>query len=362
MYKDEMNYANNGKIERQEKGQFFTPELVLDKMFKYVKTTGTLLDNSMGSGNILAYAIQKRGFEPSKCYGIEFDPDIYDIAVERLTKIGVPKENLVLGDALSKDSYRFGHLVNEKHFDLAVINPPYKIGNQVAIEALNRSDSVICLMPLWRFKPRGLWKSITHFEVPFTREETEDSLFESAIISFNLSIGTLSRVCEPKYKKVTDLDLESYDQNYYEFYKWNIEHKPYWLDSKNSNNITDNKIWFTLSGRVCVDRIEQSGLYYDWNNKLGTKLGATANTYAAKCPSEKFKDNLVKWFYYKGKQGLACKVITGLWKSSGNCFHAIPVIDFEKIEENSYWKQGLYDEAVLDTMNLKMENGKIVKK
>ena len=39
--------------------------------------------------------------------------------------------------------------------------------------------------------------------------------------------------------------------------------------------------------------------------------------------------------------------------------YAIPQIDWEKISDHPLWKEGKYDEAVLDTMGLKWEGNKI---
>lgn len=40
--------------------------------------------------------------------------------------------------------------------------------------------------------------------------------------------------------------------------------------------------------------------------------------------------------------------------------YAIPQIDWEKISDHPLWKEGKYDEAVLDTMGLKWEGERIV--
>ena len=39
---------------------------------------------------------------------------------------------------------------------------------------------------------------------------------------------------------------------------------------------------------------------------------------------------------------------------------AIPQIDWEKISDHPLWKEGKYDEAVLDAMSLKWEGEKII--
>lgn len=60
----------------------------------------------LGTGNLLAAAI-KAGADPNKVYGIEIDPDIVKIAKERLLKLGVPSNNIRLGNALDPASYNF---------------------------------------------------------------------------------------------------------------------------------------------------------------------------------------------------------------------------------------------------------------
>ena len=40
--------------------------------------------------------------------------------------------------------------------------------------------------------------------------------------------------------------------------------------------------------------------------------------------------------------------------------YAIPQIDWEKVSDHPLWKEGKYDEAVLDTMGLKWEGERIV--
>lgn len=60
----------------------------------------------LGAGGLLAAAIIA-GVDPKRCYGVEIDPAILKIAQNRLSKLGVPKENLVLGDATKIDEVRF---------------------------------------------------------------------------------------------------------------------------------------------------------------------------------------------------------------------------------------------------------------
>ena len=105
-WKDKM-YADNSLSRRKDFGQFFTPpELTVKMLEKLNNFEGTILDPCCGAGNLLAAAILA-GFKPNNIYGIELDPDILQIAIERLSLLGVPKENLHVGDALDPLSYKF---------------------------------------------------------------------------------------------------------------------------------------------------------------------------------------------------------------------------------------------------------------
>ena len=105
-WKDSM-YANRTLSERKDFGQFFTPpDLSIKMLEKFENNDGTILDPCCGAGNLLAAAILA-GFDPTKVYGIELDPDVLQIAIERLSLLGVPKENLHIGDALDPLSYKF---------------------------------------------------------------------------------------------------------------------------------------------------------------------------------------------------------------------------------------------------------------
>lgn len=105
-WKDKM-YADKTLSERKDFGQFFTPPNLTIKMLeKFDNFDGTILDPCCGAGNLLAAAI-KVGFKHENVYGIEIDPTIMQIAVDRLSLLGVPNKNIKLGDALNPLSYDF---------------------------------------------------------------------------------------------------------------------------------------------------------------------------------------------------------------------------------------------------------------
>ena len=111
----ETQYAGKDKKERQKLGQFFTPPALTIKMiekFDFIKDKD-ILDPTVGAGGLLAACILA-GADPKRCYGIELDPEVLEIAKRRLGKLGVPSSNLILGNALDPESYeKFGRSTNE---------------------------------------------------------------------------------------------------------------------------------------------------------------------------------------------------------------------------------------------------------
>lgn len=101
-------YAGKDKKERQKLGQFFTPPpLTIRMLEKFENLEGNVLDPCLGAGGLIAAAVIA-GADPSKCYGIELDPSILEVAKKRLAKLGVPEKNLIQGNALDPKSYEFG--------------------------------------------------------------------------------------------------------------------------------------------------------------------------------------------------------------------------------------------------------------
>ena len=104
----EIQYAGKDKKERQKLGQFFTPpQLTIRMLEKFESLEGNGLDPCLGAGGLIAAAVLA-GADPTKCYGIELDPSVLELAKKRLTKLGVPEQNLRQGDALDPKSYEFG--------------------------------------------------------------------------------------------------------------------------------------------------------------------------------------------------------------------------------------------------------------
>ena len=100
-------YSGKSTAERQKLGQFFTPpQLSIQMLEKFNDLAGDILDPTTGAGGLLAAAVIA-GADPKRCYGIELDPATALLCRERLAKLGVPRSNIKVGDALSDGSYEF---------------------------------------------------------------------------------------------------------------------------------------------------------------------------------------------------------------------------------------------------------------
>lgn len=104
----ENQYAGKSIEERQVAAQYYTPPAMTIRLieeFDSVEDTD-ILDPSSGCGGLLAGCIIA-GADPKRVYGVEIDPDIVKVSKERLSKMGVPEENIQLGNALNLASYEF---------------------------------------------------------------------------------------------------------------------------------------------------------------------------------------------------------------------------------------------------------------
>lgn len=111
-----IQYAGKSKEERQELGQFYTPpELTIQMIEGMDEIREPVIDPTCGAGGLLA-AIIIAGANPENVFGIELDPKIVPIAQERLGKLGVPKDNIHIGNALNPQCYIFPHSKLEPRF------------------------------------------------------------------------------------------------------------------------------------------------------------------------------------------------------------------------------------------------------
>ncbi len=100
-------YQNHTEESRKKLGAFYTPpQLSIQMIEKYEDLSGDILDPTAGAGGLIAAAVIA-GADPRRCYGIELDPETALLCRERLAKLGVPRSNIKIGDALKDESYNF---------------------------------------------------------------------------------------------------------------------------------------------------------------------------------------------------------------------------------------------------------------
>ena len=109
----ESAYGNKSLEERRELDAFFTPpELTIQMIERFESIENkTILDPTCGTGNLLAACVIA-GADPKKVFGNELDEEFTNLCKKRLSKLGVPEENIHQGDALRSDAY---HLPNGDH-------------------------------------------------------------------------------------------------------------------------------------------------------------------------------------------------------------------------------------------------------
>lgn len=259
-------------------------------------------------------------------------------------------------------------------------NPPYNVGSQIIramIEHCMDDDTDASIIgPLSMYKSNGLYKHVEDFGL----EDPE--MFKDATITNNLCICTLRKPVVNKFKTYEELSMESYGPKFKAFYEVNKPNgtlydagQP-WANNKkifdwndtwvylcraaahgvHSEDATDRR-WNLSESRVEIDDIQKPGK--DGNGRYSLRVIKFVNG-----DTRKSCRNLSTWFYAYGKEGLADKLLHSLKKNSGSIEPAIPQIDWEAISDTQLWKEGKYDEAVLDVMGLKWNDDKsgVVKK
>lgn len=244
-------------------------------------------------------------------------------------------------------------------------NPPYNVGSQIVhaiIEhCMDKDTDASIIGPLSMYKSNGNYRHVEDFRL------ADPDMFEGADITNNLCICTLRKSVVDKYKTYEELSMESYDPKFKAFYEVNIKLPLRYAFRRCDNAKAEdfNKgIDFFESNRLC-DGVSGGGGFgkggsgWKWNYEGDTNLGAGLAHihFSKKCE----KDNFCTWWYSNKKwESLASLLQIGLSLKtvSSTCSIAIPQIDWEAISDTQLWKEGKYDEAVLDVMGLKWDDDK----
>ena len=256
------------------------------------------------------------------------------------------------------------------HYEAVLMNPPYgSIGGLVTTEAKKHANKTVCLMPLSCYKKKSdeLWRYVVSMEL------ADPKMFVDATITDNLCICTLRKSVVDKFKTYEGLSMESYGSNILPYIKacdtGKKDFKCSFMTTPSSHDDYSNDYTFAISQRVAKDGIPNSSSTWGYKyNVLKSiqeipvhhrKDGKGSLYTAFICNwgkgGEKRKENFTT-FAYKGR--LLNFVILQMNKTSGTIEPAIPRIDWEAISDTQLWKEGKYDEAVLDVMGLKWNDDK----
>ena len=112
-------YGNKSLEERRKLGAFFTPPELTIKMIEKFETleNKTILDPTCGTGNLLAACVIA-GANPTLVYGNEYDPTFVQLCKKRLSKLGVPEDNIHEGDALNPEALKLSNFTSGYRKDL----------------------------------------------------------------------------------------------------------------------------------------------------------------------------------------------------------------------------------------------------
>ena len=298
------------------------------------------------------------------------DSDILNLFIGKDLKKGNTFLLNELFENCKSDKENTNNNMKKIKFDKVIMNPPYDIGGKIWDEIRKVSENIVCLMPLAQYKANERYKYINYFEV------VNNTLFD-AVITDNLCI-TISTLIKND-KTYEDFLLKSFNQNYKIFYEENgkryrgLEPKVGFKVKYSSLNID---LDFVESHRSCSSHagngFGSNSAGYKWNHyKVDTSLSKVSSLpkdsfsgcFTIRFKNKVEKSNFSTWWYSNRKgKGLASKTLMGtnLDNVVGTCKYAIPQIDWEKISDHPLWKEGKYDEAVLDKMGLKLEGERIV--
>ena len=135
-----------------EKGQFFTPRLVVKMIIQMINPTQyeKIIDPACGSGGFLIAALnhitrdiddaaEKKNIAEHCLYGIDKDGDLSKICKAHMSIIGDGKSNIVTADSLKSHEHWDDHAKSKltdknkiKSFDVVITNPPF--GSNIKIE------------------------------------------------------------------------------------------------------------------------------------------------------------------------------------------------------------------------------------
>ena len=233
-------------------------------------------------------------------------------------------------------------------FDLIIANPPFQVGNKVVQTSLQVAKQSVFLVPLNSLEAKGVYKNVKEFTL------IDTALFSDAYLSRNTGLAVLDSTYKlGDLEKLKDLTRNPAMLPIYIYIRGHSPtYKNYLYAAKASRpdlNINP-KTWFKVTHQAVIDGVHSTGPANDrdWNiHGNDTKSYDGGNCIFYDMGSEKAKANITYWWYYKGKEGLANALLTGLRKRLTTNKEMMPCIDWNKDVEYT-------DDYVLSEMGFKL--------
>lgn len=225
------------------------------------------------------------------------------------------------------------NMMKDEKFDVIIANPPYNMGNQIISNCVDKAEETIVLMPFSKYKANNLYKHVLSLEI------VDPKSFKDATITNNLCVCKLIK--NEINRTFEELELETFDQNYREFYELNAKmpNKLSYTHGKYIKLLSEEQLsrTFYISVRVNLDGVHHSKAFdIDANNGIISieelnadaekrKKTATTPLSSIEFKTKKEADNIKRFWY---NSTFLSDLIWGLKKEGGSCAAAIPNIDW----------------------------------
>lgn len=244
----------------------------------------------------------------------------------------------------------------EKHIDIILSNPPYKMGNEITRAIVDNVDFdvFINLMPCHCYKAKNLFKDVNYIE-PAAEG------FDDAVVGDSLTIAILEKDAA-RYSNFNELENDKRDSQFQEYYMLNMscpKKYPNQLRPKVTDGDTlNNDTTFVVGKRVCKDGVHRTQNTYDYKFNILKTINHTAlpidgdafGIWIMQFVTKSEKDNFMRFWY---KNPLMNNLIKGLNKTGGSPDTAIPRINWSKSDRD-------YEHATLeDVMNWLREDNNL---
>ena len=244
----------------------------------------------------------------------------------------------------------------EKHIDIILSNPPYKMGNEITRAIVDNVDFdvFINLMPCRCYKAKNLFKDVNYIEPAVEG-------FDDAVVGDSLTIAILEKDVA-RYSNFEELENDKRDSQFQEYYMLNMscpKKYPNQLRPKVTDGDTlNNDTTFVVGKRVCKDGVHRTQNTYDYKFNILKTIDHTAlpidgdafDIWIMQFVTKSEKDNFMRFWY---KNPLMNNLIKGLKKTGGSPDVAIPRINWSISNRD-------YEHATLeDVMNWLREDNNL---